>query len=207
MHENVDLIAPIRDYIGTLVRAKTVRNRRAHRQRNDGAADAGTLRPPFLFQVLGWTARDAVGFAVGAFATVAILINVLFLQSGSHHTPIFKTAGAAIKAPVTDAKPTAATPMQRVESIPVPAPPKVAAWAPRTPGEVIVDIQRELSRRGFYDGALDGLYGPKTDAAIRDFEHATGLMPSTQPNDALLQAIIRSPSMRFGGQVTRLQKF
>jgi peptidoglycan hydrolase-like protein with peptidoglycan-binding domain len=83
--------------------------------------------------------------------------------------------------------------MRRVESIPAPAPPRVAA-APRTPGEVIVDIQRELSRRGFYDGELDGLYGPKTDAAIRDFEHAAGLKPSTQPNEALLQAIIRSPS-------------
>jgi Putative peptidoglycan binding domain len=203
----VGLIALIRDYIGTLVHAKTVRNCRAHRQRNDGAADAGALRPPFMFQVLGWTARDAVGFAVGAFATVAILINVLFLQSGSHPTPIFKTAGAAIKAPVTNAVPAAATPMQRVESILVPAPPKVATWAPRTPGEVIVDIQRELSLRGFYDSALDGLYGPKTDAAIRDFEYATGLMPSTKPNEALLQAIIRSPSMRFRGQVTRLQKF
>ena len=150
------------------------------------------LCAPLSFQVLGWTARDAVGFAVSAFATVAILINVLFLQSGSHPTPIFKT-----EVPVTHAVSAAATPMQRVKSISVPAPPKVVAWALRTPGEIIVDIQRELSRRGFYDSAPDGLYGPKTGAAIRDFEYATGLMPSTQPNEALLQAIIRSPSMRF----------
>ncbi len=37
------------------------------------------------------------------------------------------------------------------------------------------DIQRELARRGFYDGVVDGRYGPKTDAAIRDFEQAAGL--------------------------------
>jgi hypothetical protein len=169
-----------------------VRNRRAHSDRNDGLPDGGALRVPFPLQVLGWTARDAVGFAVSVLATVAILINVLFLQSSSHPAPMFKAAGAAIKGPGPDTKP-AAAPMRHVESIPAPAPPKVSA-APRTPGEVIADIQRELARRGHYDGALDGLYGPKTDAAIRDFEHASGLKPSTQPNEALLQAIITTAS-------------
>jgi peptidoglycan hydrolase-like protein with peptidoglycan-binding domain len=75
------------------------------------------------------------------------------------------------------------------------APSKVAApSAPRSPGEIINDIQRELARRGYYDGAIDGLYGPKTDAAIRDFEQAAGLKPSTEPNEALLQAMVRSPA-------------
>src|ERR1700738_3939983 len=65
-------------------RGKAVRNRRAHSDRNDGLPDGGALRVPFPLQVLGWTARDAVGFAVSVLATVAILINVLFLQSSSH---------------------------------------------------------------------------------------------------------------------------
>src|SRR5262249_37926937 len=47
---------------------------------------------------------------------------------------------------------------------------------------------------GYYDGAVDGLYGPKTDAAIRDFEQAAGLKPSTEPDEALLQAMVRSPA-------------
>ena len=64
----------------------------------------------------------------------------------------------------------------------------------RMPGEIIGDIQRELVRRGYYDGVVDGLYGPKTDAAIRDFEQAAGLKPSTEPNEALLQAMVRSPA-------------
>src|SRR5262245_44784116 len=76
-----------------------------------------------------------------------------------------------------------------------PAPSKGVAPSPaRTPGEVINDIQRELARRGYYDGAVDGLYGPKTDSAIRDFEQAAGLKPSTEPNEALLQAIMRAPA-------------
>ena len=41
---------------------------------------------------------------------------------------------------------------------------------------------------------MDGLYGPKTDGAIRDFEQAAGLKPSTEPNEALLQAIARAPA-------------
>ena len=40
------------------------------------------MRLPFVFQLLGWSARDAVGSAVAIFAASAILINVLFLQAG-----------------------------------------------------------------------------------------------------------------------------
>jgi peptidoglycan hydrolase-like protein with peptidoglycan-binding domain len=168
-----------------------VRNRRTCSDRPGGHGD---LPPPFLLQLLGWTGRDAVGFAVIALATVAIVINVLFMQSGSHPTPFFKAAEAAIKTASPETRPAATAPIRRVESTLVPAMPKAAAPTTRTLGEIISEIQRELSRRGYYDGALDGLYGPKTDAAIRDFEHAAGLRPSVQPNESLLQAIIRSPS-------------
>jgi peptidoglycan hydrolase-like protein with peptidoglycan-binding domain len=77
--------------------------------------------------------------------------------------------------------------------------------AARTRGEIISDIQRELTRRGFYDGVVDGIYGAKTDASIRDFEQAVGLKPSVEPSEALLQSILRSsakapPSVRAGVQ-------
>lgn len=169
---------------------------RSRRIDRDHPGRQGDVAPPFVFQLLGWTARDAVGFAVGAVAAIAIIINVLFMQSGSHPAPFFKPVEAAKAAARPEVKPAPAGPIRRVESPAIPAvlaPPKVSA-APRTPGETIAEIQRELLRRGFYDGPLDGLYGPRTDAAIRDFEHAAGLRPSIQPNEALLQAIIRSPS-------------
>jgi peptidoglycan hydrolase-like protein with peptidoglycan-binding domain len=163
-------------------------------------------RGPHPFRALGWSPRDVAGFAVGALATIAILFNVLFMQSGSHPAPMFKDAFVAAK-PVKDALvPT--KPVEVTDSTPAmfprprpadPAPPSVPAKATapsgsRMPGEIIGDIQRELVRRGYYDGVVDGLYGPKTDAAIRDFEQAAGLKPSTEPNEALLQAMARSPA-------------
>jgi peptidoglycan hydrolase-like protein with peptidoglycan-binding domain len=67
-----------------------------------------------------------------------------------------------------------------------------APTAARTRPQIVSDIQRELSRRGFFDGPVDGVYGPKTDAAIRDFEHAAGIKGNAQPDDALLRLITRS---------------
>src|SRR6516225_5613142 len=145
-----------------------------------GPADEG--RAAYLFRALGWSPRDAVGVLLGLFVTLAILINVLFLQSGSHPAPMFKGARGPVKTAVV------------TESTSVPRPRPLEPAAPRSPGEIINDIQRELARRGYYDGVSDGLYGPKTDAAIRDFEQAAGLKPSTEPNEALLQAIVRSPA-------------
>ena len=147
-----------------------------------------------MLRALGWSSRDAVAFAAGTCATVAILINVLFMQSGSHPAPMFKGAPVPVKPAVTESIP-AVTPRPRpVEATPAPAPAKSAApSALRAPGEIITDIQRELARRGYYDGTVDGLYGPRTDGAIRDFEQAAGLKPSTEPSEALLQAMVRAP--------------
>jgi peptidoglycan hydrolase-like protein with peptidoglycan-binding domain len=138
-----------------------------------------------------------MGFMVVAVVAVAILVNVVFLQSGSHPAPMFKGALLPAKpAAVTDSTPT----VPRPRPVEPAAPPAqvatkaVAPAAPRMPGDIINDIQRELARRGYYEGAVDGLYGPKTDGAIRDFEQAAGLKPSTEPNEALLQAILRSPA-------------
>jgi peptidoglycan hydrolase-like protein with peptidoglycan-binding domain len=130
----------------------------------------------------------AIFVALGA---TAILTNVLFMQSGSHPAPMFKSATASAKPmPANDGAAAVTTRPRQNEPAPVPA----KAAAPRTPGEIISDIQRELARRGYYDGVVDGLYGAKTDGAIRDFEQAAGLKPSVEPNEALLQAITRAPA-------------
>jgi peptidoglycan hydrolase-like protein with peptidoglycan-binding domain len=149
-----------------------------------------------LLSALGWKARDAVGFVLGACVAIAIVVNVLFLQSGSHPAPIFQGASARVKlTAVADGAPTAVPRPRRTEPAALPPPTKsTAPSAPRPPGEIIKDIQRELSRRGYYDGVIDGLYGPRTDAAIRDFEQAAALKPSTEPNEALLQSILRAPA-------------
>ena len=73
------------------------------------------------------------------------------------------------EAPKAEQAKAAPTPTTTAALPPAPA----AAARPNT--AVVADIQRELSRRGFYDGVVDGRYGPRTDAAIRDFEQAAGL--------------------------------
>ena len=115
--------------------------------------------------------RDCIAGAIAGFGVLAILVNALFLQTGPHPAPIFANKVPPVATPASQGR---------------------AADAARTRSEVVADIQRELTRHGFYDGAADGVYGPKTDTAIRDFEQAAGLRPSAEPNDALLAQIARS---------------
>jgi len=157
------------------------------KRKSDSVADASRFA---ALARLGWSRRDAAAFAVAMLATVAIVVNGVLLQAGPHPAPMFKDAIAAITAaskPAKDAgKDTAAT-------LPRPRPPEATGKVEARPTpEIIADIQRELTRRGYYDGVVDGRYGPRTDAAVRDFEQASGLKASTEPNEALLAAIKRS---------------
>jgi peptidoglycan hydrolase-like protein with peptidoglycan-binding domain len=127
--------------------------------------------------------REFVGLLMATTATGWIFANALFMQKGPHPAPIF-SARPAHRAAVTVAP-------QRV--LPAPAP---AAGAPvetdRT--RLVGDIQRELENRGFYDGAIDGLWGAKTDAAVRDFVQASGGKVAPEASDALLRAIKAAPA-------------
>jgi peptidoglycan hydrolase-like protein with peptidoglycan-binding domain len=168
-----------------------VRNRRAASTRSDRGRDedsAGLGARLAFLRNIGWGARDAIAFTVGALGSVAILVNALFLQSGPHPAPLFKAPVSAVAAAEATNTVVVAVPRARP---PEPAPAKVEAL-PRTVAEIMSEVQRELVRRGFYDGPIDGVHGPKTDAAIRDFEQAAGMKLSLQANEALLQTIVKS---------------
>jgi peptidoglycan hydrolase-like protein with peptidoglycan-binding domain len=153
-----------------------------------------------VFRRLGWSYRDAAGCIVGVAVACAILINALFLQSGPHPAPIFNSAPIPVAAIATNDVVVGGVPRSRepapAKSEPVAVksdPIKVETPAPTRPvADVISDIQRELARRGFYDGPIDGVHGAKTGSAIREFEQAAGLKASAEPNAALLKAIARS---------------
>src|SRR6267154_1337594 len=130
--------------------------------------------------------RDSIAVLAAGGAVVTILVNALFMQSGPHPAPIFSTKPAPVVAPITES---VANLMPGRK--PVAAPPPVASPA-RPRSDTVAEIQRELTKRGFYDGTADGFYGPKTDAAIRDFEQAAGLRPAAEPGETLLAAIARS---------------
>jgi len=144
--------------------------------------------------------KDALALAVAGGATLTILINALFLQTGPHPAPFFANKPPAHAIPV----PADSLLLPRATS----GDQAVAPAGPPT-SESIGQIQHELARRGFYDGAIDGLYGPATDAAIRDFEAAAGLRPSAQPNDVLLETLRKStvkaqPSARADDPIAAL---
>jgi hypothetical protein len=43
------------------------------------------------------------------------------------------------------------------------------------PGQVLVNVQRQLRREGYYRGAIDGLIGPQTRAALARYQRDNGL--------------------------------
>lgn len=129
-----------------------------------------------LAAVVGQHPREFVGILMATLAVLAIFINALFLQHGPHPAPIFT------------ARPMVAQPA----SVALPRPRAVEPAAARSQIQIVTDIQRELSRKGFYDEALDGIWGAKTDAAARDFTQAAGLKINVEASDALLHAIVAS---------------
>jgi peptidoglycan hydrolase-like protein with peptidoglycan-binding domain len=137
----------------------------------------------FVLRLVLRRPRDSIAASIAGLAAIAILFNALFMQAGPHPAPIFANKLAPSVPPLA-ASAAAIAPQRK------PADGKAEVARPRS--DMVAEIQRELLRRGFYEGATDGVYGPKTDTAIRDFEQAAGLRPSAEPNDVLLASIVRS---------------
>ena len=131
--------------------------------------------------VIGEHPREFVAILMATVATFTIFVNALFLQKGPHPAPIF-----------------AARPMLHREEAAIP--PRIQGVQPNAAVEtsalartqMIASIQRELTRKGFYDGPADGIWGSKTDIAVRDFAQAAGMKINPEASDTLLRAIIAS---------------
>jgi peptidoglycan hydrolase-like protein with peptidoglycan-binding domain len=142
-----------------------------------------------LHRALGRSPLDAIGIFVLVIAAGAILVNALYRQPGPHPAPIFSIKPRPVAGePVGGVVP--AIPRARPEGLVVTTKPDMVA---RSRADIITDIQRELSRRRLYDGPVDGMLGPKTDSAIRDFETAAKMKASGEPTETVLRAIQRAP--------------
>jgi peptidoglycan hydrolase-like protein with peptidoglycan-binding domain len=155
-----------------------VPNRRHSTSADRGAIAAAIAQHP----------REFVGLVTGGFAVLTILINALFLQHGPHPAPIFATRFWTRPAKSVILPPHNPRTVQPARV----APPAEPVTPARTQAQLTYDIQRELARRDFYDGAVDGIWGAKTDAAVRGFVKAAGLTVDPQPSEALLRAIVAS---------------
>jgi peptidoglycan hydrolase-like protein with peptidoglycan-binding domain len=149
--------------------------------------DTRSLWRGFVLTVLSRRPADSLAIIVAVISTGAIMVNALMLQTGPHPAPLFLTAKPVAAGPSTSAAVTVLPGPRPAETGTV----KKHAGA-RSRTEIVAEIQKELARRGFYEGSADGVYGPKTDAAIRDFEQVAGLKPSGEPNETLLRAIAQS---------------
>ncbi len=133
-----------------------------------------------LAEAISQYPREFVGLVMATIAVVAILTNALFLQKGPHPAPIF--APRPLLAAGGD------TCAARAEHAAAPA----ADTGNQARLQLIANIQRELTRKGFYDGPADGIWGSKTDTAVRDFIQAAGLKSNAEASDGLLRAVSAS---------------
>lgn len=154
-------------------------------------------------------AGGSVAFAV-IFGFVAA--NALWHQPGTHPAPILKTRDVTqAPVPLGAAKPEAAgntaiagVPARSVTtyriqrndetptaSIPVPdiAPAAAAARPAPASDPALARVQQVLADKGLYAGAIDGLMGPKSSAAIRAWEKAAGLAETGALSAGLLASI------------------
>ncbi|SES16047.1 peptidoglycan-binding protein [Rhizobium sp. NFR03] len=76
--------------------------------------------------------------------------------------------------------------------------PRQGATPDLDPTSLVRAVQAELARHGFYDGEADGRLGPKTTAAIRRFEQASGLPQTGIVSHDLLSALQGGASASFG---------
>lgn len=147
------------------------------------------------------TARAAF-LAMSALVVGAVAINALALQQGRHPAP-FAMRWSAEEAPrvddlasLFDADDTHLGPTREII----------------VDTGLVLDIQRALSALGYYDGAIDGLAGGQTVAAIHAFEVAAGLEPTGYPSTAVLAAIkldgdrvARAPDATGTGGITSIE--
>lgn len=152
----------------------------------DSDAEEGALRA-LLRRALGRNPLDVAGIVLLLVAVGAILANALYRQPGPHPAPIFAVKPRPVATDVVTLLPRARPALPKSDAAKSDA--AKPDNAPRA--DLVIEIQRELIKRGLFEGASDGLLGPKTDAAIRDFETLANMKVTGEPSEELLRALQR----------------
>jgi peptidoglycan hydrolase-like protein with peptidoglycan-binding domain len=134
------------------------------------------------------------GLMVMALTATAIVSNAMFLQRGHHPDPLLMTRPSVTReAPRPPAvRPVRSRPQAVIVVPPLPrlapvhAEPVAQAVVVKPP---VLEIQRELARLGLYSGAIDGVAGSRTAAAISAYEIAAGLPATGIASSELLEAM------------------
>lgn len=144
-----------------------------------------------LWQLAGRHPRLVGGVSTFAVLFATVAVNAIWYQPGQHPSPFLRTRSASdftslLGAPrstlLTDQDPAEVTTFRveregEGEASPQPFTADSAA---------ITSVQRALTARGLYEGAADGVIGPRTEAAISRFQTSVGMEADGQVTEALV---------------------
>lgn len=115
---------------------------------------------------------------------VVVVCGIGGYLMGSGKTPVSSTPSRTSgSAPAPRAAPS---------NVPTPAPPPPPSYNSATPtvmDPLVVALQRELNRKGFNAGVVDGLIGPQTSNAISAAQSSLNMYIDGLPSEALLKAL------------------
>ena len=77
---------------------------------------------------------------------------------------------------------------------------QAAAYRQGSSGEAVRTMQDKLKRWGYFDGPVDGIYGSKTAAAIKEFQRKNGLTADGVAGSATLKALGMPTASSSGAQ-------
>jgi hypothetical protein len=163
---------------------------RPRRGRSSPDMDDEAPRASIWSQIMGRSPGDRIALALMGFVAAGIVGNALMRQTGPHPAPLF---AAAVIQPAPAPVPRPADVQQTASIAQRQGEPQATAAGPaaRPKSDIVADVQRELQRRRLYDGAIDGVSGPKTEAAIRRFETESRLAATGEATEALLARLRR----------------
>ncbi len=123
-----------------------------------------------------------VSVALGLVFSIAITYNALGRQDARHPAPIpafwFEEM---LDIPATEEADEAGLRRREGES-------EIAQDQELSPyDELVSQLQSELAAMSYYDGDIDGIMGPRTEAAIEAYEGDNGLRITGNPSDSLLE--------------------
>jgi putative peptidoglycan binding protein len=129
-------------------------------------------------------ARPQIGLVVAAALGVTLLLGLLAAAGvfSSTHVTVLPTLQTTVLPPPST---TGSQPPRAQPPLTVPG----AALTPGAQGTAVQQLQRVLAYLGYSPGAADGRYGPSTEAAVRRFQEAHGLVIDGIAGSATLTAL------------------
>lgn len=185
-----------------------------------GGLLAGTLGRGSLWALARFMRAPFVISAVVAMVGFSLLAcnNALYNQPGRLPAPLFfswpATATSAPSrgerhvapvVPVTRPSGTAISALIDENTTGSVTPTEQAASPDSVGNPQVFSLQRKLAGLGYFKGTMDGYYGPKTAAAIRAFETATGLTPTGAMSPDVVKAIMKSSALNVPSNVASIR--